>query len=328
VIRRYDLEACGGTRKPNKNYLASAMNLDFRRIYTHTVLGALGGLAGWALTIPVAWLQLPGFLGLLLRDALIGALVGMAIGAAIGTYDGLFASRSFRRLLKGMFLGGLIGASGGAVGLALSEVIFVLGGGGVWPRALGWAFFGLLVGSAQGINQWSLAKIGYGTLGGLLGGLAGGSTYERLSVLLQVIAHNRSLGLSIGGAMGLVILGAAIGGLVGLVEVVLRTAWLRFTRGKLEGQTLTLDPRKKIQILGRAADCAVVIPCDPDVQPHHAAILREGQTFAIEPRDGLVFLFGPQGYKPVQRHALCHRDRLQVGRTRFIFLSDQKGAAS
>jgi hypothetical protein len=298
------------------------MTLDFRRIYVHAVLGALGGLAGWALTIPVAWLRLPGFIGLLLKDTLIGALAGATIGAAIGVYDGLFASRSFGRLLKGVLLGGLIGVFGGALGLALSEVIFVLGGGGVWPRALGWALFGLLVGSAEGISPWSLTKIGYGLLGGLLGGLVGGSTCERLSALLQMVTHNRDLGLSVGGAMGLMILGAAIGGLVGLVEVVLRTAWLKFTRGKLEGQTLTLDSRKKVQNLGRAADCSIVVPGDPDVQPHHAAILQEGSSFVIEPRDGSVLLSGPRGYEPVQRYALCHQDRLQVGKTRFVFLSE------
>jgi len=302
------------------------MNLDFRRIYLYAVLGALGGLAGWTLTIPVAWLQLPGFTGLLLKDALIGALVGVTIGAAIGSYDGLFASRSFGRLLKGVFLGGFIGAFGGALGLASGEIIFVAGGGGVWPRALGWALFGLLVGSAQGISRWSWTRIGYGMLGGLFGGLAGGSTYERLSVLLQTVTHDRELGLSSGGALGLTILGAATGGLIGLVEVVLRATWLKFTRGKLEGQTLTLDPRKKAQTLGRAADCAVVIPGDPDVQPHHAVISQEGKTFFIEPRDGPVLLRGPQGYAPVQRHALCNQDKLQVGKTRFVFLSAQKGA--
>jgi hypothetical protein len=304
------------------------MTLDFRRIYTHAVLGALGGLVGWTLTIPLAWFQATGTFRLLLKDALVGALVGLAVGAVIGAYDGLFSSRSFGRLLKGVFLGGLVGTFGGVVGLALGEVIFILGGGGAWPRALGWTFFGLLVGASQGIGQWSLAKVGYGILGGLLGGLVGGSTCERLSALLQMVTHQRELGLSIGGAMGLIILGAAIGGFIGLVEVILRTAWLRFTRGKLEGQTVTLDPRKRVQILGRAPDCAVVIPGDVDVQPHHAAILREDSAFVIEPRDGSVLLRGLQGYAPVESHALRHRDRIQVGKTRFTFMSEQEEEAS
>lgn len=302
------------------------MSLDLRRIYIHAVLGALGGLAGWALTIPIAWLSLSGFLGLLLKDALMGALVGLTVGAAIGAYDGLFASRSFGHLLKGLFLGGFIGAFGGAFGLALSEVIFVLGGGGVWPRALGWAIFGLLVGSAQGISQWSLTKIAYGALGGLLGGMIGGSTYERAHTLLQNLTQNRTLGLSVGGAVGLVLLGAATGGLIGLVEIVLRTAWLKCMRGRLEGQTITLDPRKKEQVLGEAGDCAVVIPGDPDVHPHHAAIVREGSGFTIEPRDGAVFYRDAGDYAPVQRQPLQHQDRFQVGKTRFVFLGEQEGA--
>lgn len=303
------------------------MTLDLRRIYVHGVLGALGGLLGWALTIPLAWLQLTSVWGLLLKDALLGALVGASVGASVGAYDGLFASRSFARLLKGMLLGGLSGVFGGTLGLILSEVVFILAGGGVWPRALGWALFGLLVGSGQGISQGSLTKIGYGTLGGLLGGLLGGSTYERLSAWLQTVTRNRALGLSLGGAMGLVILGAAIGSLIGLVEVVLRTAWLKFTRGKLEGRTLTLDPRKKEQTLGRADGCTIVIPGDPDVQRCHAAILQQGSALVIEPRDGPVLLRGAQGYEPVERHTLRHEDRLQVGKTRFTFLSEQKGAA-
>lgn len=304
------------------------VNLDLRRIYLHAVLGALGGLAGWTLTISLAWFQLPGLPGLILKNALIGALVGVAIGAAIGAYDGLFVSRSFGRLVKGALLGGLIGAFGGMVGLTLSEGIFVLGGGGVWPRAIGWALFGLLLGIAQGISQWSLAKIGYGVLGGLLGGLAGGSTCERLIVLLQRATQNRALGLSVGGAMGLVILGSTVGGLIGLVEVVLRRAWIRFTCGKLEGRTITLDPRKKVQTLGQATSSTVVIPGDPDVLPHHAALLREGSDFVIESRDGPVLLRAPQVYTPVQRHTLQHQDKVQLGRTRFKFLTERKGASS
>jgi hypothetical protein len=303
------------------------MAFDFRRIYVHTLLGALGGLIGWAFTIPLALLQLGSTLGLFLKDTLIGALVGLTVGVALGAYDGLFASRSFRRLLKGVLLGGLVGVVGGALGLILSEGIFLLGGGGVWPRALGWAFFGVLVGSAQGISQWSLAKVGYGMVGGLLGGLIGGSTYERLSVLLQMVV-SRDLGLSAGGAIGLTVLGIFVGGLVGLVEVVMRTAWLRFTRGLLEGQTVTLDPRRKEQVLGAANDCAIVIPGDPDVLRHHAAILREGAAFIVEPRDGPLLLRGVREYEPVSRHTLRHEDRLQVGKTRFTFLSEQKGGGS
>jgi len=303
------------------------MTLDLRRIYTHAVLGALGGLIGWALTLPVAGIQLTSIPGLLLKDALVGGLAGVAIGATLGAYDGLFASRSFGRLLKGALLGGIVGAVGGALGLALSEVIFILGGGGVWPRALGWAIFGLLVGGGLGLGQRSLTKIGYGLTGGLLGGMVGGSTYERLSALLQTLAHDRSLGLSLGSAMGLLILGGAIGGFIGLVETVLRAAWLKFIRGKLEGQTVTLDSRQQEQILGRADGCEIVIPGDPDVQLHHAALLRKDQAFVIEPRDGPVLVNGPKGYAPVERHPLRHQDRVQLGKTRFIFLSERKGAA-
>lgn len=55
------------------------MTFDFRRIYVHAILGAVGGLVGWALTIPLAWLQWSGDAALLLKDALIGALAGAVL---------------------------------------------------------------------------------------------------------------------------------------------------------------------------------------------------------------------------------------------------------
>jgi hypothetical protein len=139
---------------------------------------------------------------------------------------------------------------------------------------------------------------------------------------------SRELGLSAGGAIGLTVLGIFIGGLIGVVEIVLRTAWIRFTRGLLEGQTITLDPRKKEQALGVADDCQVVIPGDPDVLRHHAAILRQGGAFVVEPRDGPVLLRGQKAYAPVDSHILRHKDRLQLGKTRFTFLSERKEDAS
>ncbi len=297
------------------------MKFDTRRVYLHAVLGALGGLIGWLLTVPVTFLSewMPdGVLGLFIADTILGTLVGLSVGTVIGSYEGVFVSRRILRWLRGAFLGGLLGGLGGALGLVLSEGIFLLGGGGVWPRALGWALFGLLVGVAQGIAQWSWSKIGYGALGGLLGGLVGGSTYERLSVIVLRLTPERNLGLSLGGALGLTLLGAVIGGLIGLVEVMLRSCWLTFTRGPLEGQTFTLDGRKARHVIGSARSCDLVLPGDPDVEPRHAVIKHEGGEFTIAPLEGTVLLREPLGYTPVQQTVLSHKKSIQLGKTRFV----------
>jgi hypothetical protein len=202
-----------------------------------------------------------------------------------------------------------------------------MAGGGTWPKAIGWAIFGMLVGTSDGFAQKMPSKVRYGLLGGLLGGLIGGSTYERLSVLLLGRSGNRPLALALGGAVGLVILGATIGALVGLVESLLRRAWLTFLSGRDEGQSRTLDPHQPAITLGRSDRCGIVLNGDPSVSDIHAQIsIHEGE-FVLQPNGGLVVVQNHGASGPVDRHVLRNGDQVQLGSTRFVFHAEEVAAS-
>jgi len=290
------------------------MSIDRQRIYYNALFGALGGLISWLIIGLFLNIDTSRLFMLFLKDALLGATVGVCIGGAIGAVDGITVSRSWRRLVRGVSLGSLIGLVGGLVGLVIGEAIFKFAGGGVWPRAIGWAIFGLLVGTSEGRAQRSRAKTGYGAVGGLLGGLIGGSTYERLSSLLRAVTHDRELALTVGTAVGLIILGACIGSLIGLVEDILRTAWLKVVVGRMEGRTFTLT-RKETR-LGKADDCDVIIPGDTEVSDHHAVIEQAKDSFVLEPLAQPVLINQKPMDHPLQ---LRHGDRIQLGKTQMTF---------
>ena len=295
------------------------MNFDLRRVYFNAVLGGLGGLLGWAVVAALPGGSSEGGWRIYLSDVLIGIACGVCIGGAVGAADGIVTNRSAARVKRGMSYGAMIGAAGGAVGLLLGEVVFSLAGGGVWPRAVGWAIFGLFVGASEGFACSMPTKVRYGMLGGLLGGLIGGSTYERLSLVLVAAFDDRALAIALGSALGLIILGACIGALAGLVESILRTALLQILNGRDEGQRRTLDPAKPRVVLGSSNRCDLVLGSDANVGDTHATITREDGRFVIQPNGGLVALMGAGGPISIDRHVLTEGDQLALGNLRFIF---------
>mgnify|MGYP007030124214 FL=1 len=114
------------------------------RLYYYGILGAIGGVLGW---------QVSNLLGLsfagnvYLSEILVGALIGFCIGLLIGIAEGLIA-RNLMLVLRGGLFSGVLGLVGGGVGLPLAEFLFQALGGQPWARALGWGFFGLLIGMA------------------------------------------------------------------------------------------------------------------------------------------------------------------------------------
>ncbi len=299
------------------------MQLDTLRLYRNTLLGAMGGLAGWALITMLVHFDTSNPWMLYLKDGLTGAAVGACIGLALGVAAQAGSGWS-REKLMGVLLSGAIGLGAGLIGLIIGEAIFSLAGGGVWPRAVGWAIFGLLLGA----GLWPVTKMPsqgiYGALGGALGGLIGGSTYERLSLLLRGVGIDRQLALIIGSAVGLIILGACIGLLISLVENILRKAWLRFHYGPLEGKSFTLDTRRPATTLGRSDACDILIRHDSEMQPVHAAIVTEQGDFHLVARQGVVRLRNGEVSQPVQDHVLQNGDTVQIGRSRFIFYTGEQ----
>lgn len=299
---------------------ASGISIDFRKIYFNAVLGGIGGLLGWLL---MASMESGSWDNLYVWYAVIGPLIGICIGLCIGSADGLIVSRSLRRLAWGALVGALLGAVGGVIGLPLGEWIFETakeGGGslaqGVWPRALGWGVFGLLVGMSDGFAWMMPNRIRYGMIGGLLGGLVGGSLFQILAS--PPTSGSMQSSLAWGSACGLIILGACIGALVGLVESLLRKSWLFFVTGRLEGQTITLDS-SRTNTIGTTAACTIIIPGDPKVMPVHAELTCINGNFVLTPRDGEVIVIRDGLEQTVGSCILEPMDRIRIGDTRISF---------
>ncbi len=294
------------------------MKVDVVALYQRSLLGGLGGLVGWLLVT----LLVPVDSGTVLRTLMTGALIGLALGACCGAYEGLFRERSPKRVMRGSAVGGGIGLIGGIVGLVIGEFIFAIAGGGLFSRAIGWGVFGGLIGTNEGVSRKMPQKAAFGAYGGFLGGLFGGSTYQFLATgASRWLGFSRDSGLAIGGAVGLVLLGMFIGCLIGLVEDLLRSAWLLFFSGKYEGQTRTLDPSKRVTTLGRSELTDICLLGDPEIAAEHAKIVVDGGKFVLEPVGGEV-LAGAQGkLQSVQSYSLAPGDFIQIGSVRARFQS-------
>ena len=295
------------------------MQIDFRGVYQRSLLGGLGGLLGWALMTTIG----AGTGNVYLADLWTGALVGLSMGTCCGAWDGVFRSRSVARAVRGAGTGAVVGVIGGMVGLVLGEVIHSVSGGGLVFRALGWAIFGSLLGINEGVSRRMVTKMTFGAYGGFLGGLMGGSTYEWLYGMCRVVLP-RHLSQAVGGAVGLVILGLFVGAMIGLVEDLLRAAWIQFLNGRLEGQTRTLDPLKRITMIGRSELSEICIMGNPGISSRHAQIVAEGGEFVLEPVEGQVQIDRAGRLSPVTREPLKAGDVVLIGGQRVRFLTGGK----
>jgi hypothetical protein len=263
------------------------------RIYFNAVFGALGGLLGWMLFGAFGDKSAPDdrlTAQLLLGGALIGGLIGYFVVSVEALRD-----RSLVRFCRLASFGVVLGAVGGALGMWVGDwVNFVLvgqigagrtGGSGVFhllgtmlARGLGWMFLGLAVGVSEGIAARSLRKLSYGTLGGAVGGFVGGALFG-LFYLLTIEKGPAADAGSVGGALGLIILGACIGSLSALVQGVLEPASVRVLRGWQEGREYAL--LKPDTVLGRDEHADIALFRDMRVEKRHAVIQRDGNRYIL-----------------------------------------------
>lgn len=292
-----------------------------RRLYFNALFGALGGLLGWMLfgelVSPLwSWPKQALFGG-----ALIGALVGGCVVGAEALMD-----LAWLRFIRFAAIGILLGAVGGALGFWLGECVhyFLLPSTGdlssagvaglVLARALGWMFFGLAVGCAEGVAARSLRKVSYGAIGGTLGGLCGGAVFGGFMAWWEPGQQSYVWGQ----ALGLAVLGAAIGSLMALVEEALKPASLLVVRGWQEGREFPIV--KARCVVGRDEAADILILRDMGVAKRHLAIERGNDGFVIAPVNGQwePLLVNGQPARPQQ--LLADGDRLELGGTLLRFL--------
>ena len=137
------------------------------RTYFYTIVGAISGLIGW---------QASNLIGLSLTDNVylneipVGAMIGLVFGILLGALRGMF-TRNWVKVLKGLLPGAILGLVAGAAALPLSELVFQTAGAGLLGRALGWGFFGLIIGMVSGLTGGG--QLWKAALGGLIGGVSG-----------------------------------------------------------------------------------------------------------------------------------------------------------
>lgn len=276
------------------------------RAYYYTILGAIGGLLGWQASNLVG---LSFSANIYVSDALVGALIGVCLGIPLGGADG-FLSRSALRGIRSALRYGIAGMLAGAVGLPLGEIAFHLLQAGVIGRALGWGFFGLMLGLAEGFVGQS--QVWKSALGGALGGLLGGFLLEITLPLLGDIAYGKALGLGL--------MGAAIGAMIAFVVVLLTRSWMEVVDGKLRGTTFILD-----KFMGTGAPAAIIgssplkseiVLMDPDVEPQHAMLTGSGTHFILKDMSmGGTYL----GRRKVEQARLANGQKVRLGQTTLVY---------
>jgi hypothetical protein len=276
------------------------------RTYMYMIVGAISGLIGWQASNMIG---LSTTRNVYLSEVPVGAVIGLIFGILLGALEGLL-TRHWVKVLKGMLPGALLGLVAGAVALPLSEWVFQTAGAGLFGRALGWGFFGLVIGLAAGMTGGT--QLWKAMLGGAIGGAIGGA-------LMEVLAANLS-DLLMGKAIGMILLGACIGIFTSLIVVLLAKAWLEVKSGKLKGTEFILDKFIKargpsIFIGSDALKSEIVFP-DPDIAPQHAMLTGDGSAFEIKDMSmNGTFI----NNKRIERAALSDRQTIKIVNTELVY---------
>ena len=227
----------------------------------------------------------------------ITIFVGGLIGLFLGGVDGVVESNS-RKLWQGMLVGALGGIVMGSIGFYAGNVVYnALGGGNgtlepslfgfvrqIVARSFGWA--GMGVGLGVGASLWTRSpqRIRNGAIGGLIGGFVGGFAFDILGSAMNPVQQTfGATGVHDAGgpsrALGFTAIGAATGFFIGLVEELLKEAWVKVLAGKNEGKDFILA--KPMNIFGRDERSDVPLYGDPSVGPQHAAIRADGKRHIL-----------------------------------------------
>lgn len=241
--------------------------IDFTPLYNLT-----GGTVKYGTIWQVTRAQLP-----------IASLFGMFVGLGLGFVNGL-SSGSGARFRRCIGWGLLYGMVGGILGIYFGQLIYgpmhvepssTSGNPSVGPlvflwnilaRALGWAFIGLFIGLSQGLPVGSSKVARHGAVGGFLGGLIGGSLFEIIPYILPI---GQSSGMMARG-ISMTVTGAFIGFFIGLVETIMKQAWIRVLKGRNEGREYIIS--KVRTTIGRDELSDVGLFGDQNIAPTHAAI--------------------------------------------------------
>jgi hypothetical protein len=287
------------------------------------IAGAIGGAVGWLLIelLFSAWLDSPteSLLEVYIVDLFFGALVGLSIGAALGVAEGLILGSRYQAQ-RGALIGAGVGLLAGAIGLVFGEMVYqALSFLGPVGRSLGWAVFGAILGTAEGIRRKSSKGIRSAALGGLIGGAIGGLMFDLVGYLTATVLDSGAFSR----AVTLMITGLSIGVWIAFIERILAPATLKITSsGRFEGREFLLDKPKLT--LGANERGDIVILGDSQILAHHASLIYQNHQYLIQPEGSASILVNG---KAATRQPLAHEDELEIGQTRFIYRNKEEETA-
>lgn len=272
-----------------------------RQVYIAAILAGWAALVGWVacefvilpLSAGAAWEAIP-------SAGIVGAAIGVGVGAAAGLAGGGWKQTSSRA--GAGLIGGLLG---GLLGGLIGQGLYRLG----LPQWLGWTVIGVGIGGTDGLFSRDSRRLRNGLIGGLLGGLVGGLVFRGLGAMFT-----GGTGMT-ARAVGFVAIGVAIGTMVGLVQVLLRNAWLTVVDGNGPGRQLILAGVSTP--LGTSPEAGLVI-ADAGVAEYHAALVPTSSGYEVEDR-GSALGTAVNGRLVAGRSRLVNGDVIRIGSTYLRF---------
>ncbi len=252
------------------------------RILFFGLTGLAAGTAVWPISEVVLFSQAQ-FPSLLAFNIVLGVSVGCMMGGVFGMSEGVLSS-SGKKAVNGGLAGLAVGTAGGIAGFFIGQTALLYIGtrlfssalsfqmyGFPLSRALGWALFGMCIGTAEGLRSRSFAKLRNGLAGGFVGGLLGGLLVEFIRVLTPARVYAR-LG-------GFALLGVCIGFFYGLVENRLAGALLRILNGRQRGSEVPLTQKRTT--IGGSQESDITLHGYRDVTETHSGITRRKGTYTV-----------------------------------------------
>jgi pSer/pThr/pTyr-binding forkhead associated (FHA) protein len=270
-----------------EQFLGTRATVDRRGLIFKAMAGLIGGAIGWlpvelasnghSLTeIQTAWTLFTGFASMALMAGMIGGLIVAAEDQSLA-----LTSPIKRRFIRGFLIclaialpetyysnqifSSILAAGGWTVNHAGSEAFLVI------ARVIGWSFMGLVLGAGVGIASLAIQNVLKGAIGGLIGGFVGGLIFDLVGAVSRTGLFSRLIGFSV--------IGLAIGFFIGLVQELMKSAWLTVEAGRLKGRQYRLEG-STIGI-GRAEENPVGLFGDAGVQARHAMIEHKASSYVL-----------------------------------------------
>lgn len=267
------------------------------QIFFKAFIAAVGGLIAWMIWEPQfpasmdtrSWADTERWFMLTL-----GVLVGFALGGANG-----WAQGSKTHMIRMGLLGALCGAVAAVVGHGLAGAIYTAMPTSAAPvrmvaRTLAFIPLGAFIGAGIGLAGATGRRLIVGTLGGLIGAGIAGLLFDPISIILGdfilqlkggavkvvdgIPTQRAEVGIA-GRAVLAILMPMMIGLFMGVLDRVVRTAWLRLNLGRNEGKEWVVDAQRTY--IGRSEGAHVPLFGDPNIGPLHACIARAGDNYIL-----------------------------------------------